>query len=154
MSSHFYVEAMFPSSGLIQESLVQILGRNTFLSCYLGHLNMPNWTQVVSNCKTNLSHQTEGAKRAEGVHLQDKHLVILSYPNNYLSNSSSLKSTPKNNNFVCICTFWTTCSHIGWSLYSPLPGGSSPRFAEAFSPGLAPYPRQWTWSIALWCASS
>ena len=105
MSSHFYVEAMFPSSGLIQESLVQILGRNTFLSCYLGHLNMPNSTQVVSNCKTNLSHQTEGAKRAEGVHLQDKHLAILSYPKNYLSNSSTLKSTLKYNNCVCTCTF-------------------------------------------------
>ena len=86
---------MFPSSGLIQESLVELLGRNAFLSCYLGHLNMSNWTQVVPNCKIDLSHQTEWAKGAEGVHLQDKHLAILSYPKNYLSNSSTLKSTPK-----------------------------------------------------------
>ena len=39
---------MFPSSGLIQESLVELLGRNAFLNCYLGHLYMPNWTQIVS----------------------------------------------------------------------------------------------------------
>ena len=154
MSSHFYVEAMSPGSGLIQESLVQILGGNAFLSCYLGHLNMSNWTQVVPYCKIDFSHQAEGAKGAEGVHLQDKHLAILSYPKNYLPISSTLKRTLKNNNCVCTCTFWTTCSHIDWSPCIPLPGGSSQRSAEAFSPGLTPHPRQWTWSRALSCESS